>query len=71
MNPFLSDSEPVRPSHLTSPIFSTSNCMIESKVKEITVHGLRHTHATALITKRPDHEVARRLGNALEMIQTT
>jgi len=40
----------------------------ESRVKKITVHGLRHTHATILITKRPVNEVAHRLGNTPEMI---
>lgn len=40
----------------------------EAGIKDITPHGLRHTHATILITKRPVNEVADRLGNTPEMI---
>lgn len=40
----------------------------ESGVNIITPHGLRHTHASILIMKRPVNEVADRLGNTPEMI---
>ncbi|MCY7669590.1 tyrosine-type recombinase/integrase, partial [Bacillus safensis] len=37
--------------------------------KRITVHGLRHTHATILIGKKiPTRAIADRLGNTPEMI---
>ncbi|MEK5008037.1 tyrosine-type recombinase/integrase [Bacillus sp. FSL K6-3312] len=36
----------------------------KQKLKKITVHGLRHTHATILISKRiPVKVIADRLGN--------
>lgn len=39
------------------------------KLKKITVHGLRHTHATILIDELiPPTDIADRLGNTLEMI---
>ncbi|MEK4374560.1 MULTISPECIES: tyrosine-type recombinase/integrase [Bacillus] len=41
----------------------------ENDIKRITVHGLRHTHATILIGKKiPARAIADRLGNTPEMI---
>ncbi|WP_367302931.1 tyrosine-type recombinase/integrase [Bacillus safensis] len=41
----------------------------KQKLKKITVHGLRHTHATILISKRiPVKVIADRLGNSPQMI---
>ncbi|WP_280149922.1 tyrosine-type recombinase/integrase [Bacillus safensis] len=41
----------------------------ENDLKRITVHGLRHTHATILIGKKiPTRAIADRLGNTPEMI---
>ncbi|WP_306821868.1 site-specific integrase [Bacillus pumilus] len=41
----------------------------ENNIKRITVHGLRHTHATILIGKKiPARAIADRLGDTPEMI---
>lgn len=44
----------------------------QENLKRITVHGLRHTHATILISKRiPVKVIADRLGNTPEMVLNT
>ncbi len=41
----------------------------QGKIKEVTLHGLRHTHATLLISQRiPVKVIAERLGNTPQMI---
>lgn len=48
---------------------SLSRSLKKAKVKKITIHGLRHTHATILISKRiPVRTIADRLGNTPQMI---
>lgn len=57
--------EPISDNTLTDPF---RRIISETGLKKITPHGLRHTHATILLTKRPVNEVADRLGNTPEMI---
>lgn len=57
--------EPISDNTLTDPF---RRIIKETGLKKITPHGLRHTHATILLTKRPVNEVADRLGNTPEMI---
>lgn len=43
-----------------------------TKLPKITLHGLRHTHATILLNKKlPVKVIAERLGNTTQMIHTT
>lgn len=41
----------------------------ENKIKDVTSHGLRHTHATILIKqKTPVKTISERLGNTVKMV---
>src|SRR5699024_5243791 len=57
--------EPISDNTLTDPF---KRIIKETGLKKVTPHGLRHNHATILLTKRPVNEVADRLGNTPEMI---
>lgn len=61
----------------TDTLYYAFNCLYEKmeqegiKIKRITPHGLRHTHATVLINNGiPPKTIADRLGNTVEMIYT-
>ena len=55
---------------------SSSNCLYQlnkiktrTKFSHITIHGLRHTHATILLNQGQNlKEIAQRLGNTVDMI---
>lgn len=50
-------------------LYSFRRILKKSGIKRITPHGLRHTHATVLISRRiPDIVIAKRLGNTPQMI---
>lgn len=52
--------------------YSFDRIIKKAKIKRITPHGLRHTHATILINKRvPVTTIAERLGNTPQMIHDT
>lgn len=57
--------DPISDNTLTDPF---RRIIKDTGLKKITPHGLRHTHATILLVKRPVNEVADRLGNTPEMI---
>ncbi|GAB2553453.1 tyrosine-type recombinase/integrase [Gracilibacillus alcaliphilus] len=53
----------------SSPQYGLKRTIERSKVKDISLHGLRHTHATILISQRiPIKVIAERLGNTPQMI---
>lgn len=66
---FINDStEPIKVSRLYTAMKTIYK---DLKVKQITVHGLRHTHATILLMSEkrlPVAAIAQRLGNTPEMI---
>lgn len=52
--------------------YSFDRIIKKTKLKRITPHGLRHTHATILMSKKQDVKViAARLGNTPVMIWST
>lgn len=58
--------KPISPNSLNYAVNTVAD---NQKLKKITVHGLRHTHATILISKRiPVKVIADRLGNSPQMI---
>ncbi|MGM0969386.1 MAG: tyrosine-type recombinase/integrase [Bacillota bacterium] len=60
------NGKPISPNSLNYAVNTVAD---KQKLKKITVHGLRHTHATILISKRiPVKVIADRLGNTPQMI---
>jgi len=66
------DNQPVDCNYINrffERLYSTIEQDYKVKLKRITPHGLRHTHATILIDMLiPPPDIAERLGNSLEMI---
>ncbi|MGM0815683.1 MAG: tyrosine-type recombinase/integrase [Bacillota bacterium] len=60
------NGKPISPNSLNYAVNIVAD---NQNLKKITVYGLRHTHATILISKRiPDKVIADRLGNTPPMI---
>ncbi|WP_111292484.1 tyrosine-type recombinase/integrase [Bacillus safensis] len=61
------NGKPISPNSLNYAVNTVAD---KQKLKKLTVHGLRHTHATILISKRtPVKVIADRLGNTPQMIK--
>ncbi|MGP4038368.1 tyrosine-type recombinase/integrase [Gracilibacillus sp. D59] len=54
---------------VSAVLYGLRRAIKKAKIKSITIHGLRHTHATLLISQRiPVKVIAERLGNTPQMI---
>jgi Phage integrase family/Adenylate and Guanylate cyclase catalytic domain len=63
------DGSPIHPQSLTGAF---SEICKAARLTGITLHGLRHTHATLLLSNgRPVHEVAARLGDRAQQVLKT